>query len=287
MTEQMVAGVDFSGAKETPNNTWLAVGAMGTMGLEISDIRKVGSHKIAQELTGYQNLSAVGMDFPFSLPMEFLNFMAEKVGDAEYQSWQQVAERLIFTSFDDFIAQIIEFKKEPKRMADKAIGRTAQSPLHRGNPSMVQMTYQGMKMLAALNPTSFTVLPFQDLGEGRCAVLEVYPRETLFALGLPDSGYKSKEKKDRDKVVQQRREIIKNLVEIRERKGASHKDCPRLSLSPKLEHVAAESDDALDAVIACYTAALWLVAPALFRDPLSMDQIEILLEGWIYSPTLA
>ncbi|HEY9712541.1 MAG TPA: DUF429 domain-containing protein [Chroococcales cyanobacterium] len=286
MTDRLIAGVDFSGAKEAPNNTWLCMGNLGSLGLEILEISKVGSHKIARELSDKNGLEVAGFDFPFSLPDEFLRFVAEKLSAEPFQEWQQVAERLIFMPFEEFLALAVEFKKEPKRIADKATSRPAQSPLHRGNPSMVQMTYQGIRMLASLDPARFAVLPFQNLVAGKCAVLEVYPRESLHALGLPDSGYKSKEKKEQDKVTAARRDIIKNLIEIRERKGITHKDCLRLNLSPKVQHIAVESDHALDALIACYTAALWASVPAYFRDPFSMDDVEILLEGWIYSPTL-
>lgn len=284
MSEVLVAGIDFSGAKQVPNDTWIASGRIGNLGLEIIEIRKVGSHLIAQEFTKPDSpYKAVGIDVPFSLPVEFLQFLAEKSGKPEYQSWQDVAEQLVFMSFDQFLELVVEFKKEPKRIADKAISRAAQSPLHRGNPSMVQMTYQGIRLLATLNPDKCAVLPFQDVRPGACSIIEVYPRETLGALGLPDTGYKSKEKKDQDKVVAAR--IVENLIEIRD-KGISHKDCPRVSISPALKHMAIESDHALDAVIACYTTAMWIMVPGLFQDPLALNEIDVFLEGWIYSPAV-
>ncbi|HEY9732446.1 MAG TPA: DUF429 domain-containing protein [Drouetiella sp.] len=285
MTGVLIAGIDFSGAKTVPNDTWIAAGSLTTMGLEVDEIRKVGSHKVAAEFTKPDICySAVGIDVPFSLPSEFLVFMAEKLSKPEFQSWQEVAEQLVFMSFEQFMELVVEFKKEPKRVCDRAISKAAQSPLHRGNPSMVQMTYQGIRMLATLDPKLCAVLPFQDRVKNGTAILEVYPRQTLTSLGLPDSGYKSKDKKDKDAAHAVRRTIVENLVQIRERKGISHKDCPRLSVGPAARSAAMDSDHALDALVACYTIAMWHTAKDLFQDPLDLDQVEVLTEGWIYSP---
>jgi|688.fasta_scaffold176239_2 hypothetical protein len=285
MTGVLIAGIDFSGAKTVPNDTWIAAGSLTTMGLEVDEIRKVGSHKVAAEFCKPDICySAVGIDVPFSLPSEFLIFMSEKLGKPEFQSWQEVAEQLVFMSFEQFLELVVEFKKEPKRVCDRAISKAAQSPLHRGNPSMVQMTYQGIRMLATLDPKLCAVLPFQDRVKNGTAILEVYPRQTLTSLGLPDSGYKSKDKKDKDAAHAVRRTIVENLVQIRERKGISHKDCPRLSVGPAARSAAMDSDHALDALVACYTIAMWHTAKHLFQEPLELDQVEVLTEGWIYSP---
>ncbi|MFN8550672.1 MAG: hypothetical protein U0103_04210 [Candidatus Obscuribacterales bacterium] len=51
-----------------------------------------------------------------------------------------------------------------------------------------------IRLLATLDPKRCAVLPFQDRVKNGTAILEVYPRQTLTSLGLPDSGYKSKDK---------------------------------------------------------------------------------------------
>ncbi|HEY9678850.1 MAG TPA: DUF429 domain-containing protein [Drouetiella sp.] len=288
MTEVFVAGVDFSGAKVVPNDTWIASGTLSDSdGLLVKEIRKVGSHKIATEFSKPDiSYSAVGIDVPFSLPVEFLAFLSEKFGKPEFQSWQEVAEHLVFMSFEEFLENVVEFKKEPKRVTDRAISKAAQSPLHRGNPSMVQMTYQGIHMLAKLNPKTCAVLPFQDHVKNGTAFLEVYPRQTLTALGLPDTGYKTNDKAKKDAAHAVRRTIVESLLQIRQRKGESFKDCPRLAIGPAARSAAMDSDHALDALVACYTTAMWQVSRHLFQDPLSLDQVDVLVEGWIYSPKL-
>ncbi|MFN8550671.1 MAG: hypothetical protein U0103_04205 [Candidatus Obscuribacterales bacterium] len=69
MSGVLVAGIDFSGAKTVPNDTWIAAGSLTNMGLEVDEIAKVGSHKVAAELTKPDICySAVGIDVPFSCP---------------------------------------------------------------------------------------------------------------------------------------------------------------------------------------------------------------------------
>lgn len=282
--ETLIAGVDFSGAKDVPNQTWLAVGRLDGMGLEVVELRQTGSHRLAAELAASAQLKAVGLDVPFSLPADFLRFCAEKAAREPFQSWQEVVEHLVFVTFDDFVALAGEFGKESKRLTDQQYRSIAKSPMHRGNPSMVQMTYQAMRLLAGLDPAKFAVLPFQDVGGNRCAVLEVFPRATLWSLNMPDSGYKGKEKKDREKAEALRKDLLAQLLLLREKKGAICKDYPRLTVGKSLQHVAVESPDALDALIACYTTAIWAAAPGLFADPFSVDNEDVLLEGWIYAP---
>jgi hypothetical protein len=284
MSEKIVAGVDFSGAKEVPNQTWLAVGKLGGLGLEIIDLRQVGSHALAREVSALSSLSALGIDCPFSLPEPFLEFMATKTLRKEHQSWQEVAEQLAFMSFDNFVEMVKEFKKEPKRFADTVHSATTQSPLHRGNPSMVQMTFHGIRLLSALDPKRFFVLPFQEPIDFGCPVIEVFPRQMLAYFALAETGYKGQDKKGETKLTGARKALLDALIKVRDRKGVTYQDCPRLTVPKKFEHDAVSTDNALDAIIACYATALFVAAPQLFADPLASDRLEVLLEGWIYAP---
>src|SRR5450755_2043207 len=104
MSDQLIAGIDFSCAKQVPNDTWIASGTLGNLGLEIHEIQKIGVHMVSQELAKAKTpYNVVGIDVPFSLPAEFLLFMSEKLGKGEYQSWQEVAEELVFMSFERFL----------------------------------------------------------------------------------------------------------------------------------------------------------------------------------------
>jgi predicted nuclease with RNAse H fold len=145
---------------------------------------------------------------------------------------------------------------------------------------MVQMTYHGIRMLASLNPSRFYVLPFQEEIAKGTAVIEIYPRAMLKCLSLPDTGYKSREKKDRDKMQSARHKILQGLLNVQS--NERYKQCPKLIINQKLEHQCVDSDHALDAVLAAYATALWLNEPGHCADPFAADDENVLLEGWIY-----
>ena len=283
MAEIFVAGADFSGAKTIPNDTWLAVGHLTSVGLEITSLSHCGAHKLALELNATRGLVAVGLDFPFSLPHEFLTYMTEQIRRDPFEDWQEIAETLAFMSFDQFLKLAQDFKVEPKRTADKAVTKPAISPLHRGNPSMVQMTFHGIRMLTTLNQKEFFVIPFQNAIPFGCAVMETYPREILYSLGMPDTGYKSK---DSEKSLETRKEIVKQLSKIRNKKIAGIEKCPQITWGKFTEKQMTENDHALDAVISCYSAALWHTSKEFFKDPYASNDDNVLLEGWIYTPSL-
>ena len=283
-SERKVAGADCSGSKDVPNDTWLAIATLtGANRLEVSQVNKVGMHALGKELSAISDLAVVGLDCPFSLPMEFLEYLAHHLTVAEFQSWQEIAEKIVFMDFEQFSDLVKAFKREPKRLTDKKSCAQAISPLHRGNPSMIQMTYHCMRVLAMLDPKKFYVLPFQDEFEKGSAVIEVYPRATLKCLGLTETGYKSKDKKEHDKMQSARHKILHGLLSLQ--KLSTYKDCPVLVLGNKVEQHCVDSDHALDALLACYAAALWLNNPGSYVDPFAVGDAEILLEGWIYEPS--
>lgn len=286
MTEKLVGGVDFSGAKTVPNETWLALARVGNLGVEITEISKVGSHALARDVGAKTGMAALGMDCPFSLPAEFVSYLATKRVRADYQSWQELAQELAFMSFEEFLAIVKDFKKEPKRFADTQQVVPAQSPLHRSNPSMVQMTYHGMRLLAMLDPKKFFVVPFQDPVPFGCAVIEVYPRALLKTVGLPDTGYKSTDKQEQARVTAARTQIVQAITSLRDRRSLTYQKFPRLTIPKRWANLAIESDHALDAVLACYATAAYIAEPSLFKDPLDSDNLNVLLEGWIYNPVL-
>lgn len=76
------------------------------------------------------------------------------------------------------------------------------------------------------------------------------------------------------------------MTRIREGKLVGREHCPYLTLSKGFERLALESDHALDAVIACYSVALWKTAPQFYKDPFTADDANVFLEGWIYAPSL-
>lgn len=282
MSDKVIAGADFTGSKENPNETWLVVGRLSNLGLEILEVKKTGSHVLAKDLAAHKTLSSLGVDCPLSLPTAFLEFLACKKVKKDYQSWQEVVEELVFTPYDEFAALAKEFAKEPKRVTDTIGGANTSSPLKRLNPPMLHLTYHGMRVLASLDPVRYFVLPFQDAIPFGCAVMEVQPRDTIKYLGLTHIEYRSKDKVDEKIVEAQREKMVQSLMKVKERKAISFKDFPPLIVQKNFMHNFIHSDHAVDALISCYTTAMFVFAPEHFDNPFSADKLEVLLEGWTY-----
>jgi len=280
--DKVVAGADFTGSRENANETWLVVGRISTIGFEILEVKKSTSQALNKDLAEHKTLSALGVDCPFSLPAAFLNFLALKKTKKGYDSWQQVVEELVFISFDEFSSLAKEFGKETKRVTDTVGGASSFSPLKRANPPMLHLTYHGMRTLASLDPARFFVLPFQDAIPFGCAIMEVQPRETLKYLGLADHLILSKEKQDENVVEAQREKLVQNLIKVKEKKALTLKDIPPLIIQKSFLHHFRHFDHAIDALISCYTTAMFSFAPGHFDDPFSADALEVLLEGWVY-----
>ena len=80
----LVAGVDYSGAKTVPNETWLVVGEVSSLGMQVKSVKRTGSHALKKELDELKDLKACALDFPFSLPMEFLRFLERQEDKEEF-----------------------------------------------------------------------------------------------------------------------------------------------------------------------------------------------------------
>ncbi|MBU6453524.1 MAG: hypothetical protein KGS72_17225 [Cyanobacteria bacterium REEB67] len=284
MSDKVVAGAHFSASKENPNETWLVVGRLSNLGLEIFDVKKTGSHLLNNDLKTYKTLSALGIDCPFSWPEAFLNFLAVKKIKKNYSSWQEIVEELVFLPYDEFNALAKEYGKETKRVADTIPGTAACSPLKRANPANLHMTYHGMRTLATLDPARCYVVPFQDAIPFGCAVTETCPPDTLKYLGFKDLGYKAKDKTGEEAAEQVREKIVGDLIKLKERKALTYKDFPALVVQKPYMHHFLQSGQAIDALISCYTMGMMAAAPAHFADPFSADRMEVLLEGWIFRP---
>lgn len=282
MSDKVIAGADFTGTKENPNETWLVVGRLSNVGFEILEVKKTGSHLLVKDLAAHKTLSSLGVNCPLSFPAKFLDFFAGKKLKKSYQAWQEVVEDLVFTPYDELVAIAKEYGKEPKRVTDTAGGATAASPLKRANPPMLHQTYHGMRVLASLDPGRCFVLPFQDPIPFGIAVMEVHPHDTVQYLGLTHIEYKNNDKVDVKISESQREKMVQSLTKIKERKAISFKDFPPLVVQKQFLHNFVHCDRAVDALIACYTTAMFAFAPQHFDDPFSADALEVLLEGWTY-----
>ena len=267
-----ILGVDFSGAQAN-NNTWLARGLLEAGGLTLYSCRPVSRGELTEILSSLAGPAVAALDFPFSVPLEFARYWQPEAAGMP-QLWAAAADM----QFDQFMAMRDAFVAqwgEPKRRCDTYHPESF-SCLHKVNPNMVPMTFQGMRLLHHLGLTNYAVPPLEAPPGASTTLLEAMPGAALKALGLPYKGYKNGARN-----AQLRREIldglaarssvpIENLEEFREKCLASH--------------------DCLDAVVAAVVAALWGRDRASFRHPAGVDQGQLdpttLIEGWLYAPVL-
>ena len=147
-----------------------------------------------------------------------------------------------------------------------------------GNPTLLHMTFHGMKILHCLReaqPCRFHVPPLSKGDRTGPVLLETYPGTALSKLGLDYDGYKGKGKG----VGKKRNEILTGLEEI----------CGLpLKMPPDFRYECLANHDCLDSLVAAVVAALWKKDKSpdksTFRTPSKAQLPDAKLEGWIYVP---
>lgn len=274
-----IIGIDFSGAKHD-RDTWVASGRLTSDGALIFEGANMIRRKdVVNLLIAAYPPTVSAIDFPFSVPQEFAEFL--NTGDG-LKAMPDVWRTIDGMSLDDFYAArdafVSHFGIEPKRAGDRAHFTESFSPLHKVNPNMVPMTYWGIRMLRELfskEPSRWIVPPMEASG-GQAEVvtlLETMPGAFLRAIGAIYKGYK----KPKSALLRdERRNAI--LDDIQHNSGIA---LPNLS---DLREVCIENDNCLDAVVAAVVAARWAQDAAKFRQPNAAELPAARLEGWIYVP---
>ena len=261
-----IYGVDFSGAR-SDSSTWLAEGSLEDGALTLDSCRPIRRASLTELLRDAPTPCIAAMDFPFGVPLAFAALWA-----AGATSLVDLWEMAACTEFERFLERrdaFVEQQGEPKRACD-AYYRESYSSLHKANPNMLPMTYRGMELMAVLHGAGWSVSPVNpDNPTGRTAI-EVMPGATLRALDLPYKGYK----KGRDR-LEKRRSILAGMAESTR---------VRVAGPDELFETCMTIDDALDAVVAALTGALWVAAPDAFRLPSDEERSGAALEGWMCVP---
>ena len=184
-----IIGVDFSGA-QADNKTWIARGhltADGKGALRLDETpHPIRREELYQLLISVEPPAVVAMDFPFGVPNKFATHLSLSLGYMRGDMrnlWATVAAM----SFSDFERKRDEFvvaSGELRRVWDRIHYPESISPLHKGGPSMIQMTYHGISLLQRLhqNPCNrWQVPPLCPDEPNRDAVtlLEVMPGAAL------------------------------------------------------------------------------------------------------------
>ena len=301
-----VIGVDFSGAGADTDvgKTWIARGELDGDGvLTIESCCPISREDLTEGLVDLDEPAVVAMDFPFSVPVDFArhcyNQMPEAFPDGGEMPglWAAVAG-IELEQFGRLGGAFVAQHGEPKRACDPP---ESFSCLHNINPDMVPMTFRGMRMLNRLwqGPTASPVLlppllqPNRPDEKEPIILLEVMPGATLRSLDLPYKGYKNGQRTD-----QRRQKILNELpdraspveVNLRVPVDRCHQRCNVAPIGEDrlpLRDICRYHDDALDAVVAAITAALWVHAPDRSPHPPAPGQPGhqvSLLEGWLFKP---
>ena len=270
-----IVGVDFSGHRDD-RNTWVALGRLadgGALRLDgVQPARRSDPHDL---LTAIPMPAVVALDFPFGVPAGFAARLSlTRPPRAMPDLWRAVSGM----SADAFLAarnRFVADNGERKRSGDARHFPESYSPLHRANPNMIPMTYEGICLLHRWrrnDPRRWHVPPLEPPAPPARTVtlLELMPGAFLKAVGLPCKGYKKGRRSS------ELRERITGALA-----AASGIPLPDLDALRMGCHA---SDDFLDAVVAAVGAACWAQGKDRFRHPRPDELILARLEGWIYVP---
>ena len=281
-----IIGVDFSGSKKN-NTTAVTSAVLRNNILQVTDCHPLESKLDSAEsllrklLEGLHKDSVVAMDFPFSIPKDAAALFPEPFipGFATMPDLWRTA-----TEIDDLdkFAKLPPVKDHATTMrhGDKQLKNPNPIPPLKaaGNPTLLHMTFHGMKMLHRLreaHPRSFHIPPLSRGGRTGPVLLETNPGTVLSNLDLHYKSYKGKRKG----VGKKRNEILTGMKTIR---GLT------LRMAPEFRYECLANDDCLDSLVAAVVAALWKKdkskGKSTFRTPSKSQLSDAKLEGWIYVP---
>ena len=270
-----IVGVDFSGHRDD-RNTWVARGRLDSGGaLRLDSVQPARRVDVRDLLTTLPTPAVVALDFPFGVPAGFAaDLSPNRPPRAMPGLWRTVSGM----NAGDFLAardRFVAENGEIKRAGDTRHFPESYSPLHRVNPNMLPMTYEGIRLLHRWREEDrqrWHVPPLEPPPWPARAVtlLELMPGAFLKAVGLPYKGYKKG----------------RRAAELREKITAVLADASGIPL-PDLDSVRMgchAHDDFLDAVVAAVGAACWAAGSERFRHPRPDELALARLEGWIYVP---
>ena len=262
MAEQTIVGVDFSGAgkDDSVGGTWVAEGYFDGHVLTIEDCRPVSRVGLEIFLKKLQCGSVAALDFPFSIPISFAKFWQSN--DYEMPDLWAAAAAIELDQFRTAVTQFAaEYDFEHLRVGD-LLFPNAQPCLHKGNPSMIPMTFRGMQMLHRLWETGrFQVPPLTGPTRPLPVLLEVMPGAALRKYGLPYTRYKNGATEAQQ---QERRGNRKAILSELSRASGLQLDVPLDVHNSCIDYHGA---DGLDSLVAATVAARWAKCEADFCAP--------------------
>ena len=284
-----IIGVDFSGAVRE-RNTWICEGTFDGEVLYICRCHSIPRDELTDKLSQIDEPAVAAMDFPFSVPKEFIDYWGEHdstVRSAETmpELWRAAVQLSSSNAkLKRWCTKFVNERKRNRVVPAEPVRRVdyyhpgSFSPLHSVHPDMVPMTFRGMQMLHQVWKNSdCRVLPLDcATRQGHLLLMEVMPGLVLTAMGLPHQNYKGKKKAPREI----RKYIWRNLES---RSGITIKLEEKATIG--IESKVICNDDCLDAIVAAIAASLWNLSEDNFHRPPTRSLEEtIRKEGWLYTP---
>ena len=270
-----IVGVDFSGHRDD-RNTWVARGRLDAGGaLLLDSVQPARRADLYDLLTVISTPAVAALDFPFGVPAEFAHRLSPKRPPRAMPDLWQTVSGMTAGDFHAARDRFVADHGELKRSGDARHFPESYSPLHRANPNMLPMTYEGIRLLHRWRRNDsrrWQVPPLEPPARPDCTVtlLELMPGAFLKAVGLPHKGYKKGRRSS------ELREKITGTLAIASGIPLPDMDSVRMGCHA--------SDDFLDAVVAAVGAACWAQGSARFRHPQPDELALARLEGWIYVP---
>ncbi len=266
-----IIGVDFSGA-QSEGKTWVTEGHIPTVGcLVIDRIQPMFRNDLSALLEQAPLPTVVALDFPFSLPRVFLEWL-----DIPANTMKQVWRQMSGMSLKEYSNQCRTYGRHPMRTVDQHYAPVAMSAL---NTRLVPMTYYGTRMLNDLDRTHrnrwwVPPLDFGEVPQDRITLLEVMPGAFLWSIGFDRATVKSYKTAKGWLMVRNR--IINQLGEHARNAGI---EIPNLLDYRRGLRV---NDDCLDSAVAALAAASWATHQDLFLHPQQEEYDAAIREGWLY-----
>ncbi len=205
------------------------------------------------------NVEAIGLDFPFGLPLPFAETLLG--GTFPEDGWWSLVKRFEKLTRPSYLVALQEFrdaKGELKRLTDEKA--EASSPLHRVGRDLGPMAYHGIRMIAE-DRSRYAVRPFES-AQGKL-LLEVRPTAALRRLAAAE------ESTPPDKILSALSSLQTHPVDV----------------GPRFQRLCATSREAVHAVVAARCAAIAVLTGEADRtaDELATGEGDRLRrEGWIY-----
>ena len=299
MAEQTIVGVDFSGGKR--GVPWITTAILEGTSLVLKSCEDIGREDLKKRLRKLPANAVAAMDFPFGVPLQFALELDPNGSDMS-DLWRVAAgDDMEYSRFEKLRDCFVQRQgnRELLRCGDIYFDGPL-SPLKKGGPNMLPMTFRGMEMLSHLwesKTPRFRVPPLSYVGRDGPTLLETMPGVLLRTFCLPHEKYKGAKNDDDSR---KNRKVILNGLE--EKSGLTIK-IPKTEYDKCLDY-----HDCLDSLVAAVGAALWVKRPEKYLQPHpsrtvgessaypkrnrrispgveNMAEINAArLEGWLYAP---